>query len=361
MTRLAAAFCALVIALGVIAWMAPPPRQSDRNIYQQMAAEIIVPGCDLLHCFRVLVPWTLGRLPGPSLFKWKAYAVVANAAAALAVLLLCLEWGLPRRAARLAAAASAVGFGSMYTLYDPFTSDPLMFLAGPLVLWLCLIGRSAPAGVLAGVFVTAKEFAIVPLYMHAVTQWFEGRRAPAIRAAVLAVAGLAVWIALQVWLRTAYGYFYGPTPSAQPLQGGYLWFWYTQTPGSIAVAAMVAELGALWLLAAAGWRFAPPPLRHAVFASLPPAAVLVYLQQPDRALWNFHFLFTPLAALLLVRVPPLLAAATLVSFALGNLRVAAQLPFMPPSRALLALSFGLGLACWAWSWRHPMESARPAA
>lgn len=353
MNRIAAAFVALVITFGVIAWMAPPPRESDRSIYQQMAAEIIVPQCEVLHCFRVLVPWTLGRLPGPSLVKWKAYAVVANAAAAIAVFQLCLAWRMRRRTALIAAAASAFGFGSMYTLYDPFTSDPLMFLAGPLLLWLLAIGRTASAGVLACVFVAAKEFAAVPVYMHAVAEWLAGRRAAAVRAALMAATAFAAWVALQLWLRTAYGYFYAPTPSAQPLRGGYLWHWYTETPASIAVAAMAAELGVLWLLAPVGWRFAAVQLRHAAIAAVPAAATLVYFQQPDRALWNFHFLITPLAALPLARVPSPLAALTLASFALGNFRFGAQLPFMPPSRVLLAVSFALGLACCAWLWRNP--------
>ena len=45
-----------------------------------------------------LVPWLLAPLPGPSLVKWKAYAVVSNAAAAVAVFALCVTFGLSTRA-----------------------------------------------------------------------------------------------------------------------------------------------------------------------------------------------------------------------------------------------------------------------
>ena len=127
-------FAALAIALAAIAWLSPPPdRVTDRNIYEAAAARGIVPDCTDLHCFRVLVPWTLGALPGSSLPKWKAYAVLCNAAAAVALFRLCLTFGLSRRAAWLASTMSAFGFGSLYTLHDPHTSDPLMYALGPVL------------------------------------------------------------------------------------------------------------------------------------------------------------------------------------------------------------------------------------
>jgi hypothetical protein len=77
----------LVIVLGTIAWLSPlPDRVTDREIYERTAAHRVVPDCTDLHCFRVLVAWTLGALPGPSTLKWRSYAVICNAAAALMVL-----------------------------------------------------------------------------------------------------------------------------------------------------------------------------------------------------------------------------------------------------------------------------------
>jgi hypothetical protein len=61
---------------------------------------------------------------------------------------------------------------------------------------------------------------------------------------------------------------------------------------------------------------------------------------------------TPLAALVLARVPVLLASATLVAFAFANLRVGAQLPFVPAARTTLTLSLVLGAACCVWLWRR---------
>ena len=62
---------------------------------------------------------------------------------AAAVMALSLAWGLSLRAAVMAAAISAFGFGSLYTLHDPFTSDPLMYALAPFVVFLLLHERVA--------------------------------------------------------------------------------------------------------------------------------------------------------------------------------------------------------------------------
>jgi hypothetical protein len=62
------------------------------------------------------------------------------------------------------------------------------------------------------------------------------------------------------------------------------------------------------------------------------------VQQPDRALWNFHFLVTPLAALALERAPVALTVLTVVTFGFANLRVGAQLTMVPAARFAMAAS-----------------------
>ena len=45
------------VALGLIAWASPAPdRVTDRGLYEATAAQVIVPDCSDLQCFRVLVP-----------------------------------------------------------------------------------------------------------------------------------------------------------------------------------------------------------------------------------------------------------------------------------------------------------------
>src|SRR5262249_15426160 len=130
--------------LALVAWASPAPGHvTDQRLYEATAAQVIVPDCSDLQWFRVLVPWVLGRLPGPSPLRWKAYAALANAAAAASVFALAMIFGLSRRGAAIAAALSASGFGSFYTLHDPFTSDPLMYAIGPFMTDALLTGRLA--------------------------------------------------------------------------------------------------------------------------------------------------------------------------------------------------------------------------
>ena len=351
----------MAAALAIIAWWSPEPDHiTDRPVYEATAAHTIVPDCTDLHCFRVLVAWTLGAVPGPSQGKWKVYAVAANAAGAVAVFVLCTAWGLSRRAAWMASLASAFGFGSLYTLHDVFTSDPLMYALGPAVVWLVLRDRVAAAGIVAAVGVAAKEFVAAPLYVMAAAAWIEGRLALAMRVLVAANLAFAVWLALQLTLILRFNYGYGENPSTHLLSGGYLLPWIVQQSPRGALSALFNEYGALWLLAPVGALLAPAPVRRLAAVSLPVAALFAYVQQPDRALWNFHFLMTPLAALVLERTPSVLAVSTLGAFAFANLRVGAQLPHIPAARFALGLSVLLAAASIAWVWRHSGFRALPA-
>jgi hypothetical protein len=117
----------------------------------------------------------------------------------------------------------------------------------------------------------------------------------------------------------------------------------------------------LWLLAPVGLLLAPAPVRRFAIASIPVALVFGYVQQPDRAFWNFHFVVVALGALVLEKAPPLVAWASVLAFALANLRLGGQLPFVPPSRLPLALSAGLAGACLYFALRRPASgSAQPA-
>ena len=118
-------------------------------------------------------------------------------------------------------------------------------------------------------------------------------------------------------------------------------------------SAMLNEFGALYVLAPAGLLLAPPRFRRLAVVSLPIAALFAYVQQPDRALWNFHYLVTPLAALILDRVPSRLAWSTIALFVVGNLRVGAQLPIAPWGRIALIAALVLAVVSVAAAWRRP--------
>lgn len=348
----AAIFAAMLVALACIAWASPvPDRVTDRATYEATAERMIVPDCTDLHCFRVLVPWALGALPGSSLMKWKIYAIIANATAAAAVFVLAASWGLSRRATVMAAVVSGFGFGALYTLHDVYTADPLMYALAPVVLWLLTRERVALAGVIAAFGVTAKEFVAAPLYIFAAACWLDARRGLALRALAAANAVFIVWLALQLTLVLQFNYGYGDNPSTRLMSGGYLLPWFEQQTLRGSLSAMVNEFGVVWLLAPAGLLLAPRSLRLLALASLPVALLFGYVQQPDRALWNFHFLAAPLAALVLDRMPARVAWSTIGLFVMANLRVGAQLPGVPAARFALGLSVALAAAGLILVWR----------
>jgi hypothetical protein len=356
-------FAAAALALAAIAAMSPrPDRVTDRGTYEKTAAQVIVPDCTDIHCFRVLVPWVLGRLPGPSTAKWKLYAAGANAGASVAVFELSLLLGLSRRGAALAAVASASGFGGLYTLCDPFTADPLMYLLGPVLTIELLRDRVAAAGLIASIGVLGKEFAAAPLYLFAAYRALGGDAVRALRSLLAANSAFTVWLALQLTLMLAFNYGYGGNPSTDLSGGGYLRPWLDTIGPRGAASAMLNEYSAFYLLAPAGLFFAGRRLRGLALTALPIALLFAYVQQPDRALWNFHFLVVPLGALVLERTAPALAWTTVALFALVNLKVGAQLPWMPPARftlplVLLAAAASIGAAAVSSRRAQPMPAS----
>ncbi len=156
-------FVAITMLLGLVAAAAPEPASSDRQVYESLGRHVVLPDCADGHCFRPLVAGVLEHVPGPSPVKWKVYAVLVNALAAIAVGRLCLVLGLSTRAGVLASWLYALGSGSLYSVYDTYTSDALMYLVGPIMVIQLLQGRRGRATLMASVAVLAKEFAAAPL------------------------------------------------------------------------------------------------------------------------------------------------------------------------------------------------------
>lgn len=328
-----------VIVLGAIAWLAPAPwNPTDRDDYEMVGREMIVPSCSSLHCFRMLVPIVIEHLPGSSIVKWKAYAALANALAALAVLRLTLAFGLTMHAARLAAWLSLMGFGSLYTLFDPHTADPLMYFLGPAMTLVLLQDRGNRAAVIAAVGVFAKEFAAAPLWIAAWANAIAKRWGPMLRAGLAAFSVTVLWLIFQLTFVTVFDYSYGDNPPSTMFHGGYLAHWVGELGPRAAIVAVLTTFGAVYVLAPAGLPFAPVRLRQWTIACLPALIAFCYVQQPDRALWNFHFVVMPLAALVLARLPNAMAWGFVAVYAAANLRSGAQLPWVPSARLFLLVS-----------------------
>src|SRR5262245_55899914 len=216
---------AIVIVLAAVAAIAPAPAESNRDFYEHSGREVLMPGCIGIDCFRPLIPIVLERLPGSSIVKWKTYAVLANAAGAVAVWRFSLLLGLSSTAALSAMWLSALGAGSLYSLFDAYTSDPLMYMLGPLMalwLWQGQIVRATLVGVL-GIF--AKEFTAAPLWILSLFAVLDRRGNAALRLASASVLVTLVWLAMHASFMAVLNYQYGPTASADLLRGGFLATW----------------------------------------------------------------------------------------------------------------------------------------
>jgi len=339
-----AAIAASLAVLAAAAWVAP--RFPFNSPYEATADRTIIPGCSEVQCFRVLVPWIVGLLPVASVLKWKAFAVAFDVLAGLAVFDLATTLGLSRRTATTALLLSVLGFGSMFEMWDPYNADPLMFYLGPLVIRWLLEGRYTAAAIVTCVTVLAKEFIVMAVATFAVwAVWTRNWRAARVAFGAAAVA-FVLWSAFQLFMMRRFGYSYsgfGTAETTRLLSGSFLVRWFSLMPTRAALAALANEFGAVYILIPFGWLGAPRTLRQLSIASLPFVALLAYVEQPDRALWNFHFLATPLAAIVLDDVPAPARWSFIVLYALASARAGAQILFLPPVGWPLALSAGLAV------------------
>jgi hypothetical protein len=345
--------------LGVIAALTPSPWwATDKDLYLRLSREWIIPGCSDIHCFRPLVSMVVGLLPGPASIRWPAYAVIAEAGAAVLMGVWVSRLGASARTSTMIVWLTALGSGALYTLFDPHTSDPFMHLLGPAVMVAWIDGRFALAIALSIVGVFAKEFAAVPIAVIAATLALQGRWPQFRIAAAGALGAIALWAAWQAFARLVLGYGNGLTHSADFTSGGFLVFWMLNISSTLAIASIAMAFGSLWLLWPVGLVWARAPIRHLTFAALPPMLVFLALQQPERALWNFAVILMPAVAVVLDRVPPVIGWAAVGAQVLLNLRFGAQLTFMPSARILFAVSIVIA-AVTVWSARAPVQ--RPAA
>lgn len=199
------------------------------------------------------------------------------------------------------------------------------------------------AGAAAAIGVVAKEFVLIPLAMVALIDAWTGKWRQAARAVAAAAIGFAVWMGLNAFLRLQFGYSYGPNHSPRLLAGSFLAIWLHNMQPSDALIAILNEFGAVYLLIPIGWFRAPAKLRQLAVAALPFVLALCYVQQPDRALWNFHFVAGPLAAVVLETMPNPFVGIFLGLYAVANLRVGAQIDFVPQARYLFAIGAVLAL------------------
>lgn len=344
-------FAGMVIVLAAVLRVVPDPHPTDEHNMQRIGQQLLIAGCDDLNCFRPLVPALVESFPGPVLERWRWYAVLGNAAGAVVAGELALAFGLTRSAALLTMWISAMGSGSMSTVYHPYTADSMMFVLCPLITLMLVRGRLAWAGALATLGIFAKEVAAAPLFIAAIAYGVQRQWRPAANALAVSIGVTAIWVGLQLALMRFFAYGYGPNPSIDLLGGGYLKYWLEHAGLRNATVALFVEFGAIYFLAAYGWLRAPARLRAFAIAAIPPALALSYVQIPDRALWNFYYLWVPLAAIVLASLPMLVGVIFTVMFGMANLRVAGQFMAVPPIRVPIAVTLLIAAVAIVVTWR----------
>jgi hypothetical protein len=184
---------------------------------------------------------------------------------------------------------------------------------------------------------------VAPIWIFGLAEAAARRWVAAARALTTAAAVTLLWMSVQLFLILAFNYSYAGSASADVFGGGYIRLWATYVSPRVAAATIFGELGALFLLIPFGFFRSGPDLRRLAIASLPAVLALAYVQQPDRALWNFHFIAAPLAVVILERSPAALGWLFVALFATANLRLGAQLDFVPSARFPLAATVALAL------------------
>ena len=195
--------------------------------------------------------------------------------------------------------------------------------------------------------------AAAPLWIFCAWSILKRQWLTAARTFAAAVAATAVWVWLQLWLMLSFNYSYGGSKSTDLLHGGDFVVWYGHMGPRGAAVAIFTAFGALFLLMPIGFARASRDLRLLAIAALPAALVLSYVQQPDRALWNFHYVLIPFAVIALEPLPAVWRWAFIVCYGAANLRVGAQLQFIPAARFALLASVLIALAAIVAALRRP--------
>jgi hypothetical protein len=340
---MSAHFASILLMLTVAGQRLPPPAISDQQIVEYVGQGVINPGCNDIHCWRILPAAIVERFPGPSLPRWRIYAALGNAAGAAVTGQLAMALGLSPHTAILAMWVSGMSAGSFTTVYNPYTSDPLIFFLAPLVMLLLVRERIGVATLVSAIGIFAKEFAAVPLYMEAGAAAI-GREWPRFkRTALIAIAVTVWWVAYQISLMVFFDYAYGANPSVDVFGGGYFWFWFGHVGLQTAIVTVFTAFSAAFVLAAAGFSIAPSRLRALVGGAIVPAMAFVYVETPDRALFNFHFVVAPLAALALVSLPAIAGWGFVAAYGLANLRMGSSWEALPSARFGFAVSLAVAL------------------
>jgi hypothetical protein len=335
---------------------------SDRDAYDYVGQAPFAPNCPVsIYCYRPLAPTLVHTLPIDPDTGWRAYQVLSNAAAGSVIATVAGTLSAAPIMPLLASVLAQTSYGFTFTAYDPYAADPLVFLIAALLTWCWVHDRLWPAVALGTIGIFAKEtvalvaisFALAAVigrsaFAPVVTRGAStfALRASADRSAdrewqrwlIPAAASVALLAAFHLISRVWLNWEIASNPAAQLSHGSWLGLWWRNNPFVERKIYMIfATFGFSWVFAALGWRLAPPAWRSLAIATIPPMAILMIVQTPERALGNAFYVVVPLAALLAARAPALGGVAIGLN-ALVTAKAGTSSAWLPSARVTLILA-----------------------
>jgi hypothetical protein len=331
-------------ALAALVMAAAPsqPRLSDRAEYEYTGRHGFEANCpNSIYCYRVLVPMLLDRIAVDPEVRWRAHQWAAHTATGTVVSIAVAPVASPL----LAATMLQLSYPFAFTAYDPFTSDPLVFVIAALTLYLWLIDGWLACAAIAAVGVFAKETVALLASATAIAVMIADR-SPRWRWWVPAAAAWVVLLAFHWYMDTYYGWGIAKNPAANFSGGSWLALWWRNNP-SLALKALMlfSPFGFAWGFAALGYRFAAPPIRQLALGAILPIVILTYVQTPERALGNAFFVVVPLAAIWLSRLSPAAGWMAAITNGLVTAKIGLSTAWLP-STSILLIPASL---CAAWA------------
>jgi hypothetical protein len=336
--------------LAVVAAFAAPTEigtTADRIGYEYVGAHSLEPNCPHnIFCYRLLVPVALEQVALPPAVRWRAFAVAVNAATGVLVAAAATSVAAGGVGALIASILFQTSFGATFSIFDPFTPDPAVFLAAGLIALAWLRNWPVFATLVGVVGVFAKETVALVLTAAAIAAWFGRRHARTSSWVVGAGVSWLLVLGFHFAMDRLAGWSEAGSGSVDLAGGGWLGRWLadsTQT-ASTRLLYVFIPFGFGWLFALLGIPNAPPRMRYLALGALIVLPWLVSVQTAERALATAFFVVIPLAAIFLSRIPPALGIMAALTNGLLTARVGLSTAWLPTVPYLLALAAIVGAA-----------------
>jgi hypothetical protein len=351
----------LNLALAAVIRLGAPsePLYSDIGSYEYVAQHGLAPSCEVkIFCHRLVVPLLLHLFPGDTETRWRVYSLLTDAAAGVVIALVVVAIARTRSSAVYATVMSQASFGFTFTAYDPFSADPAVLLVAALFALAWIKNRPYLALLLGlpGVFV--KQTVALIAASGALAALLAWRRRHEWGWLIQAFVACLVLGTFMLVMRLFADWEFESNHSARITEGSWFAIWLHAVKLKAAVVHVFGTFGFAWLYAVLGFRQAPDRLRTLAIGSLPPMALLVYMQTPERALSNWFYFVIPLAVVFLSQLPSPVAWTALITNSLLTARVGLASDALPSADLLIvpaALAAGWTL------WHNYRGSATPPA